>query len=55
MAITARCMKCKKQVNMVSPKQVTIKKGTFAAKGTCGKCGGNVYRILGKKPLSAFK
>ena len=45
----ARCMKCKKQVEIKTPKTITMKSGMSAMKGTCGKCGTNVFRILGKK------
>ncbi len=43
-----RCMKCKKQVQIKDPKEVTMKNGMRAAKGTCGACGTKVFRILGK-------
>ena len=44
----ARCMKCKKQVDIKDPKETTMKNGMKALKGTCGKCGTKVFRILGK-------
>lgn len=43
-----RCMKCKKQVQIKSEKEVTMKNGMRAAKGVCGACGTKVFRILGK-------
>ncbi|MBW2978605.1 hypothetical protein KY304_00660 [Candidatus Woesearchaeota archaeon] len=43
-----RCMKCKKQVKIKDPKKVVMKNGMEAVKGTCGKCGTKVFRILGK-------
>ncbi len=43
-----RCMKCKKSVEIQSGKEVTMKNGMKAMKGTCGKCGTAVFRILGK-------
>ncbi len=42
-----RCMKCKKEVEMKDVKEVTMKNGMRAAKGTCA-CGTKVFRILGK-------
>ena len=47
--VEGRCMKCKAQVEIKNSKEVTMKNGMKAAKGTCGKCGTNVFRILGKK------
>jgi len=44
-----RCMKCKKQVKIKDPKEVTMKNGRKAVKGTCFTCGTNVFRILGNK------
>jgi len=49
MEYKARCMKCKTQVDVKDPKEVEIKKGTWAVKGVCAKCGTKVYRIIGKK------
>ncbi|MFH1409571.1 MAG: DUF5679 domain-containing protein [Nanoarchaeota archaeon] len=43
-----RCMKCRKQVEITSPQNVTMKNGMKAVKGTCKKCGTKVFRILGK-------
>jgi DNA-directed RNA polymerase subunit RPC12/RpoP len=43
-----RCMKCKKEVTMKDPKEVIMKNGMKAAKGTCPACGTKVFRILGK-------
>ena len=43
-----RCMKCKKQVEIQDPKEVVMKNGMKAVKGTCGTCGTKVFRILGK-------
>ncbi len=44
----ARCMKCKKQVEMEKSKRVRMKNGRFRMAGVCGKCGTKVSRILGK-------
>ena len=45
----ARCMKCKMQVEIKNPQEVTLKNGMKAVKGVCPKCGTKVSRILGKK------
>ena len=47
--VQARCMKCKMQVEIKDPKNVTLKNGMAAVKGVCPKCGTTVFRILGKK------
>lgn len=44
-----RCMKCKKTVKIKDPELVEIRKGVWAAKGTCVICGTKVFRIVGKK------
>ena len=41
----AYCMKCRKKVEMMSPKQVTMKNGRPATQGTCPVCGTKVFRI----------
>ena len=41
----AYCMKCGSKEEMDNPVQVNLKNGRPAHKGTCGKCGGSVYRI----------
>ena len=43
-----RCMKCKTQVEIKNEQNIVMKNGMKAAKGTCGKCGTKVFRILGK-------
>ncbi len=43
-----RCMKCRKQVEIKSGSEVTMKNGMKAIKGVCGVCGTKVFRILGK-------
>ena len=45
---TARCMKCRKQVEIKDPKEVVMKNGMKALKGVCPDCGTKVFRILGK-------
>ena len=44
----ARCMKCKKQVEIKNPQDVTMKNGLKAVKGVCPDCGTKVFRIVGK-------
>ena len=43
-----RCMKCKASVQIKEGKEVTMKNGMKAMKGSCPKCGTKVFRILGK-------
>jgi hypothetical protein len=45
----ARCMKCKKQVEVKDPKEVIMKNGMKAISGTCGVCSTKVFKIIGKK------
>jgi DNA-directed RNA polymerase subunit RPC12/RpoP len=44
----ARCMKCKKQVEVKNPQDVTMKNGMKAISGVCGDCGTKVFKIVGK-------
>ena len=46
--VKGRCMKCKMEVEITKGKEVVMKNGMKAMKGTCGKCGTTVFRILGK-------
>ncbi|MGB6463022.1 MAG: DUF5679 domain-containing protein [Nitrosopumilaceae archaeon] len=41
----AYCVKCRKKVEISNPKEVKLKNGRPAVKGTCPKCGTNVFRI----------
>ncbi|MEO9306814.1 Epididymal sperm protein E [Nitrosotalea sinensis] len=41
----AYCVKCRKKVDIANPKEVKLKNGRPAVKGTCPKCGTNVFRI----------
>ena len=43
------CVKCKQKREMKDSKEVTMKNGRKAAKGTCSSCGTGMYRILGNK------
>jgi DNA-directed RNA polymerase subunit RPC12/RpoP len=46
--VEGRCMKCKKSVEIKDQKEVTMKNGMKAVKGTCPKCSTKVFRITGK-------
>ncbi len=46
--VEARCMKCKKQVEIKNPEEVIMKNGMKAIKGICPDCGTKVFRIVGK-------
>lgn len=45
----ARCMKCKKQVEVKNPEETIMKNGMKAVRGVCPDCGTKVFKILGKK------
>ena len=45
----ARCMKCKKQVEVKDPKEVIMKNGMKAISGLCSVCSTKVFKIIGKK------
>lgn len=44
----ARCMRCRKQVDIKDPKEVVLKNKLKALKGVCPNCGTKVCRIIGK-------
>ena len=44
----ARCMKCKKQVEIKEEHEVLTKNNMRTARGVCPECGTKVCRILGK-------
>lgn len=46
--VEARCMKCKKSVEVKNPEDVVMKNGMKAVKGVCPVCGTKVFRITGK-------
>lgn len=48
-AVMGYCVKCKAKSEMVSAEQVKMKNGRPAMKGTCGKCGTGMYKILSMK------
>lgn len=41
----AYCVKCRKKVEVKSPKAVLMKNNKPAAQGTCGVCGTKVFKI----------
>ena len=43
----AYCVKDKMKVEVVNPKQITMKNGKLALQGTCPKCGNKVFKIGG--------
>ena len=47
--VNARCLKCKKQVEMVEPVESLTKNNLRIIKGKCPDCETTVCRILGKK------
>ncbi|GFN39704.1 MAG: conserved hypothetical protein [Marine Group I thaumarchaeote] len=42
---TAYCVKCRAKREIKDPKEITMKNGRPAVKGTCPKCGTKVFRI----------
>jgi hypothetical protein len=40
------CVKCREKREFKAPKQVKMKNGRPALKGTCMKCGTGMYKIL---------
>ena len=42
----AYCVKCKSKREMKNGKQVKMKNGRAAMKGTCPDCGTGLYRIM---------
>lgn len=45
---TARCMRCRKQVEIKNPQEVVLKNNLRSIRGVCPNCGTKVSRILGK-------
>ncbi len=45
----AYCVKCKAKQEMKDEKEVKMKNGRDALKGTCPKCGSGMFKIGGKK------
>ena len=46
--VKGRCMKCKAQKDMKSPKIVQTARGGYMAKGTCVDCGTKMSAIMSK-------
>ncbi|MDR2812020.1 MAG: DUF5679 domain-containing protein [Endomicrobium sp.] len=44
----ARCMKCKKQVEVKDSQNVVMKNGMKAMSGLCPYCSTKVFKIVGK-------
>ncbi len=44
----AYCVKCKAKREMKDAKEVKMKNGRKALKGTCPKCGTGMFKITGK-------
>ncbi|MDR3195538.1 MAG: DUF5679 domain-containing protein [Endomicrobium sp.] len=44
----ARCMKCKKQVEVKDARDVVMKNGMKAISGACPHCSTKVFKIVGK-------
>jgi DNA-directed RNA polymerase subunit RPC12/RpoP len=44
----ARCMKCKKQVEVKDDQDVVMKNGMKAISGVCPRCSTKVFKIVGK-------
>jgi DNA-directed RNA polymerase subunit RPC12/RpoP len=44
----ARCMKCKKQIEVKEPQDVVMKNGMKAISGLCPYCSTKVFKIIGK-------
>ena len=43
--VQAYCVKCRAKRDIKDPKETTLKNGRPAVKGSCPKCGTNVFRI----------
>jgi hypothetical protein len=44
----AYCVKCKKKQEMKAPKEIVMKNGKKALKGTCPVCSSGMFKIGGK-------
>lgn len=47
--VTGYCVKCRAKSEFKNSKEVKMKNGRPALKGTCAKCGTGMYRILSAK------
>lgn len=43
--VDAYCVKCKSKKEMKDPKNITMKNGKPAIRGTCPSCGTKMFRI----------
>lgn len=46
--VQGRCMRCKRQVEIVNAQEIRMKNGMRAARGTCPICNTIVMRIIGR-------
>jgi hypothetical protein len=53
--VEGRCMKCKKQVEIIDGVQGTTSRGTAIYKGKCGACGTTVCRMGGAKSSTPYQ
>lgn len=49
MEVEGYCVKCREKRVMKDAKEVTMKNGRLAAKGTCPVCGSGMFKFLPKK------
>ena len=49
MQVEGYCVKCRAKRAIKDAKEVTMKNGRLAAKGTCPVCGTGMFRFLPKK------
>ncbi|MCS7134581.1 MAG: DUF5679 domain-containing protein [Candidatus Pacearchaeota archaeon] len=49
MEYEGRCMKCKTKRKIKDPEATEVKKGVWAIKGKCEKCGTTIFKIIGKE------
>ncbi|MEA1929791.1 MAG: hypothetical protein U9M92_02865 [Patescibacteria group bacterium] len=54
------CMRCRDSKNKPTMQEMTgvkvsEKNNRFSAKGTCGKCSGNMFKFLSKDDAKKFK
>jgi RNA:NAD 2'-phosphotransferase (TPT1/KptA family) len=57
--LKALCMKCRENKKptmqtMVNPVVTKNEKGRYSAKGTCAKCGGNMFKFMSEADAKAM-
>lgn len=58
--LKALCMKCRDSNNkptmqtMTNPKASKNDKGRYSAKGTCAKCGGNMFKFMSEADAKQY-